>query len=360
MITTNFSAQSFLRRLGNAAERAVKNAVERNVERKVEQGVDKAFDENSYKQKEQQQEDTKTTSGWTCSCGETGILGNFCTECGNKKVSDEGWACSCGKKNNKGKFCAECGEKMPNKTAIQNTQQKGQSLEMTYAKSDFVAGDEIIFEDLLTGEQLGEFPSKWDLISGVVEIAKLNGENTINFVEDDSRINPLMEEAKNYLPEIFTVEFDFFYRSDKIERDNGYEDWMNANIYIEFYDANDNRCFQFSFYPYEESWGEEISKGKLENAYYNWDVSGESRNGDAPAVELTTEEWHRISISFNKRALKLYMDQTRLFNIPNMTAPASFRIATDEKAEKLYFIKNVRIAKGAVPSRRPSGLRKTS
>jgi hypothetical protein len=41
---------------------------------------------------------------------------------------------------------------------------------MAYAKSDFVAGDEIIFEDLLTGEKLGEFPSMWDLKEGNAEV----------------------------------------------------------------------------------------------------------------------------------------------------------------------------------------------
>lgn len=57
--------------------------------------------------------------------------------------------------------------------------QTPKSLEATYAKSDFVPGDEIIFEDLLVGEQLGEFPSRWDLERGVAEIAKVNGETVI-------------------------------------------------------------------------------------------------------------------------------------------------------------------------------------
>ena len=37
---------------------------------------------------------------------------------------------------------------------------------MAYAKSDFVAGDEIIFEDDQSGEKMGEFPSMWDLLGG--------------------------------------------------------------------------------------------------------------------------------------------------------------------------------------------------
>ena len=85
------------------------------------------------------------TNGWTCSCGQSGITGNFCPNCGSKKpepkpaagswkcpqcgamvngkfcpecgtkkpeVQADGWTCSCGAVN-KGKFCAECGKPKP-------------------------------------------------------------------------------------------------------------------------------------------------------------------------------------------------------------------------------------------------------
>ena len=82
--------------------------------------------------------------GWTCSCGQSGITGNFCPNCGSKKPepkpagdswkcacgatvtgkfcpecgspkpapADDGWTCACGAVN-KGKFCSECGAKKP-------------------------------------------------------------------------------------------------------------------------------------------------------------------------------------------------------------------------------------------------------
>ncbi|MFA7034308.1 MAG: OmpA family protein, partial [Bacteroidales bacterium] len=81
---------------------------------------------------------------------------------------------------------------------------------MTYAKCDFVAGDEVFFEDNQANEKLGEFPSQWDLISGSVEMVKINGQECINFVEEDSKICPLMENSKSYLPEVFTLELDFW------------------------------------------------------------------------------------------------------------------------------------------------------
>ena len=48
---------------------------------------------------------------WTCSCGAT-ATGKFCPECGKPRPADTGWTCSCCAVN-KGKFCAECGKPKP-------------------------------------------------------------------------------------------------------------------------------------------------------------------------------------------------------------------------------------------------------
>ena len=48
---------------------------------------------------------------WTCSCGAT-ATGKFCPECGSPKPAEDGWTCSCGAVNT-GKFCSECGAKKP-------------------------------------------------------------------------------------------------------------------------------------------------------------------------------------------------------------------------------------------------------
>ena len=50
---------------------------------------------------------------WDCTCGNKGITGKFCSECGAKKPEKETWNCACGNKNITGKFCTECGAKKP-------------------------------------------------------------------------------------------------------------------------------------------------------------------------------------------------------------------------------------------------------
>ena len=74
------------------------------------------------------------------------------------------------------------------------------------AKSDFQRGANVFFSDDVKGEQIGEFPSKWDLLAGSeVEVVNIKGEKAIRM--ESSRIMPLMEE-KEYLPEEFTIDFD--------------------------------------------------------------------------------------------------------------------------------------------------------
>ena len=52
--------------------------------------------------------------GWNCTCGQTGIIGNFCPNCGNKKPEEPPavWTCpNCGQTDIDGKFCPNCGQK---------------------------------------------------------------------------------------------------------------------------------------------------------------------------------------------------------------------------------------------------------
>lgn len=58
------------------------------------------------------------SGAWDCSCGQKGIVGNFCNNCGARKlehVTSDTWDCSCGNKGITGNFCNNCGNKRPPK-----------------------------------------------------------------------------------------------------------------------------------------------------------------------------------------------------------------------------------------------------
>jgi len=210
---------------------------------------------------------------------------------------------------------------------------QGAAAEMAYAKSDFVPGDEIIFEDDLSSEKLGEFPSQWDLLQGNAEVASVGGVKVIYFEAQETKIAPLMKNMERYLPDVFTLEFDFWC-ADHNEQQEG--KWNEAYFAIFF----DNE-------------GNEVMKFRTENQRVNWYYlppgGGDMRSGEFNGDKQFTNTWRHLSISFNKRAFKAYIDGSRVTNIPSMAAPVRFEIARDIYEDHLAYIKNIRVAKGAVP-----------
>ena len=206
---------------------------------------------------------------------------------------------------------------------------------ITWNNYDFIPGTEIIFEDNQENEQNGEFPSKWDLVTGTIENANLNGENVIYIRETGnfpSGIVPMLRNSSgDYLPEEFTLEFDCFFEKDKY-----------ASYYLFFYDAKDKTQKRQNTIRVVLH-ANQISVGSIAEKQYP--------NAKFGNVSKDKSLWRHISISFNKRALKAYMDDVRLINIPNITEnltgiTLSANHATEDKKQ---FIKNIRLAKGAVP-----------
>ncbi len=65
-----------------------------------------------------------------------------------------------------------------------------------WSQYDFVPGEKIIFEDNLSGEESGEFPSRWDLTSGSAENASLGNDKVIHLVHNNTIIFPLMDKRR--------------------------------------------------------------------------------------------------------------------------------------------------------------------
>jgi len=205
---------------------------------------------------------------------------------------------------------------------------------LTWAKYDFVPGDELIFEDNQENELNGEFPSRWDLAgNGSVENAGFGGSDVIYFKEASSCIVPFLKNPeKDNLPEIFTIEFDAWFEIDEY-----------CSYLIDFYDHKNQSESTIDIYPLViEANHAEITR--LGDGYY-------PGTGDN---EITTNFWRHIAISFNTRALKVYLDDARVLNIPNLGInPEGLTICCDamnsvgsEGAGR--YIRNIRLAKGGV------------
>ena len=201
--------------------------------------------------------------------------------------------------------------------------------QLTWSKYDFVPGTEIIFEDDFKGELNGEFPSRWDITKGTVEMAQFGDDMVVYFRKTNANVPeailPLLTNRKeDYLPEEFTIEFDCYFYDKKLD---------NYTYYLFLYDVKNQMKI--------------LSPSKPIRVDFNqvtYDHAGDLYPGQNAMKPIAG--WRHVAISFNKRALKCYLDDTRLVNIPNIEFnPTGVMLSAGNVAGKgKPFIKNVRIA----------------
>ena len=145
-----------------------------------------------------------------------------------------------------------------------------------------------------------------------------------------------MKKEGDYLPEKFTVEFDIYLS----KRTSKYRVFLW-----------DKRISSRAAGNIGNHWGE-IEVGYEQGASY---AGGNNRKDLPEESKKPYPHWRHVAISFNIRALKVYMDQDRLIMIPNFQGnPSGISIwghSYDSKQTGDFptMIKNIRIAEGAVP-----------
>ena len=203
-----------------------------------------------------------------------------------------------------------------------------------WSKYNFVPGDEIIFEDDLSREENGEFPSRWDLVTGNAENASLAGVNIIR-MDNRSIITPLIDK-EDYLPEIFTVEFDAYFNDT-------YSHWQ---YYVVRFFPGDNSEHHVNenlvTLPLKVNKNGASITTRVNRENKNFEKQGQNGGPDGYAG------WKHIAISYNQRSLKVFIDEERILNVPNIDLhPTTISIqAEDGQKDHIMAIKNIRIAEG--------------
>lgn len=205
-------------------------------------------------------------------------------------------------------------------------------INVQWSKFDFVPGDEVIFEDgPSASEENGEFPSRWDLYEGGAEILKVDGEMAITFITASGNmyrkgIVPYLKNSKSdYLPDVFTIEFDAYYMPNE----------YNQSYFITLWDRK-NQKNNANCCPQLQTGVNEMEMGTSQA------VLAGSKRSNIDEVG----GWRHISVAYTKGKFKAYLNDQRLINIPHLEGnPSGITISgTDEK----NYIKNIRIAKGGV------------
>ena len=322
------SGQSILKNLGERAKKALEEKVGEKVEQAVGDVVDKVTTPKGKDAKAEKAEKPAAEAQPAAA------------------AHADGWTCEeCGKEGNTGNFCDECGAKKPGAgTAAAPSRPAPKKAETGYAKSDFVPGDEVFFDDPVENEKVGEYPSHWDFIGGEeCEIITLNGEQVIKISGWHTSITPLMKE-ENYLPEDFTIEFDVWSKDQNGDSNNN---WIDLVLL----DKEGGEAIVTGLNPDYNAADPSYHVGIGCNYRTPSDDTRQAEGKGSSLVPLIQPEaWLHVAASFNKRAFKYYVAGVRMINLPNAMQPARMNLrSVSAEDNAAFYIKNVRIAKGAVP-----------
>ncbi|HEY4334959.1 MAG TPA: OmpA family protein, partial [Puia sp.] len=190
----------------------------------------------------------------------------------------------------------------------------------TYGNYDFVPGDQIIFDDNFADDADGEFPAHWSLEKGQAVVNKVSGTQAFFLTEGNYvEVGPRMKTADNYLPENFTIEFDFF------PTDGAY----SAGLLFGSGDGSSAYIF----------FGKDVS-----TSYFPKEFSG-TYPGD---VEHFDGKWHHAAMIRKGSQIKCYEDQYRVLVIPDASGAKMTKLLVGGigSNEHPIVFKNFRIAAG--------------
>ena len=189
-----------------------------------------------------------------------------------------------------------------------NTMKPGQG---AWANYDFKPGDQILFFDDLTKDEVGDFPRRMEFSSGALEIVEWQGGRWLRANADSKFYIPLPEVR----PERFTMEFDYYL--------------PQGEVWISFADAERTRLdFQ--------GWG----GTRLSN--FDTKVNAEFAETGGKA------KIRRARLMVDGKYAKVYLDDKRVLNVPNANLERSNKILffTDGEEANPSLFGNFRLAAG--------------
>jgi outer membrane protein OmpA-like peptidoglycan-associated protein len=180
--------------------------------------------------------------------------------------------------------------------------------------ADFTPGTRELFATDFKRDELGDFPRKFELRGGNMEVAEVGGVRYLRSVSFGGFEIPLTET----LPEQFTMEFDL----------KPVSGWGQ---YVYFTDEKDRRNFLYFF---ADGAG----------------IEGPSSYRVGSDVKIPDRQNHifKVQVMADGKYVKVYVDGVRVANAPNANIGRSNKIIIDTKADQTHpvLIGNLRIAAG--------------
>ncbi|MDF1502554.1 OmpA family protein [Roseisolibacter sp. H3M3-2] len=180
--------------------------------------------------------------------------------------------------------------------------------------ADFTPGTRVLFATDFAKDELGDFPRKFELKGGNMEVAEVGSTRYLRSVSFGSFEIPLPE----VLPEQFTMEFDL----------KPVSGWGQ---YVYFTDDEDRRNYLYFF---ADGAG----------------IEGPNSYRVGSDVKIPNRERHifKIQVMADGKYVKVYVDGVRVANAPNANVGRSNKIVIETKADQTHpvLVGNLRIAAG--------------
>lgn len=217
-----------------------------------------------------------------------------------------------------------------------------------YSKFDFVPGDKLLFVDDFSNDFIGDFPSKWNT-NGGGEMVTIDGSTSKWFaINPGSFVVPLTNFT---LPEEYTIELDVRF----LNLTNKTSSVIEASfICAENGNLNNSKAFALTnLNPVQY-----IAVGPEVRNKFPGDSDPIRNKMKSDFRKVYNEEMH-ISIAVNKNRYRFWINETKVFDVPQLIKDPSkinnFKIYTRglnlDKGERML-ISNLKIAEGGVDLRR--------
>lgn len=205
----------------------------------------------------------------------------------------------------------------------------------SYSKFDFVPGEKVIFYDDFTDGNIGDFPVQWNTTgSGEVVTNNLFEGRWFNLTNE--RGATVLDQPIT-LPENYTIEFDVIPQKDA---DNG------NNVAWSFNILNTPKPKDINYglaRPGDAAIRYDFAYTTYYHSYYRDDTPELSGNTDK--VRLLADKKYKISIWVQKERIRLYVDQTKVFDLPKaMSKNYKYNMVRFDRGTTMF--SNFRIATG--------------
>lgn len=217
------------------------------------------------------------------------------------------------------------------------------------SKFDFIPGEKVIALEDFSQDEVGDFPAKWNTnASGeIIQLSGISGK----FLKPASE-GIFFPEFVDKLPDLFTLEFDMFASDDLSE--------MMSGLGVKFVEISErnlrhdilfSKAMQANLDIHPTNSGDEWKRGT--SYVFISGASEEVLMENQIAIPWRFNEVNRISIWRQKNRLRMYINETKIWDLPRAFQPNSVYglMFTTRLFNGFVAFSNLRLAVGAPDTR---------